>query len=63
MRRRYNKFSTPNWFQNLKRICGQFIIPICVFQGIRTILLPTIFDVLLFVILVLLAVAIYLEII
>ncbi|WP_256234489.1 hypothetical protein [Bacillus sp. EB600] len=63
MKRRFNKYTMPVWFQNLKRIFGQFVIPICVFQGIRTIFLPTVFDVLLFTFLILLALAIYLEII
>jgi hypothetical protein len=63
MRRRYNKFSAPMWVKTVKRYCEQFIIPICIFQGIRTILLPTIFDVLLLVILILFAVAIYLDMI
>lgn len=63
MKRRYKKFSTPFWFQNLKRICGQFVIPICIFQGIRTILVPTVFDVLLLITLILLALALYLEMI
>lgn len=63
MRRRYNKFTTPIWFKTVKRVCGQFIIPICIFQGIRTILLPTVFDVLLLVFVILLAISIYLDII
>lgn len=63
MKRKFNKYAMPIWVQNLKRVCGQFIIPICIFQGIRTIFLPTVLDVLLFTLLILLALAIYLEII
>lgn len=60
--KRYTKFNAPVWLQNIKRICGQFIIPFCIFQGIRTILLPTTFDVLFLTILILIALALYFDI-
>lgn len=63
MKKRFNKYTLPGWLQNVKRVCGQFIIPFCIFQGIRTIFLPTTFDVLLLSALILLAVGLYLDII
>lgn len=63
MKKRFNKYALPAWLQTIKRIFGQFVIPICIFQGIRTILLPTTFDVLLLTLLLALALAIYFEII
>ncbi|ANB60290.1 hypothetical protein GGR02_000969 [Anoxybacillus voinovskiensis] len=59
--KRFNPYSWPPWLRQLRAICAQVIIPITVFQAIRTILLPTTFDVLLLAILVLLAVAFHLE--
>jgi hypothetical protein len=63
MKRKFNKYAMPSWVQNVKRVCGQFIIPICIFQGIRTILLPTTFDVLLLAILILIALGIFFDVI
>jgi hypothetical protein len=63
LRKRMSKYNLPTWVQNIKSICGQFIIPFCVFQGIRTILLPTTFDVLLLAFLILIALALYFNII
>ncbi|MDE3839792.1 hypothetical protein C0966_10520 [Bacillus methanolicus] len=63
MRRRYNPYTLPPWLKTLRNVCNQFIIPFCVFQGIRTILLPTTFDVLLLTIFVLLALALHFDII
>lgn len=59
--KRFNPYSWPPWLRQLRAICAQVIIPITVFQAIRTILLPTTFDVLLLAILVLLAVAFHLD--
>ncbi|MCZ0754774.1 hypothetical protein [Anoxybacillus sp. J5B_2022] len=59
--KRFNPYSWPPWLRQLRAICAQVIIPITVFQAIRTILLPTTFDVLLLAILVGLAVAFHLE--
>lgn len=63
MKKRFNKYTLPAWLQSVKGICGQFVIPFCIFQGIRTILLPTTFDVLLLAFLILLAIGIYFDII
>ncbi|ALC89778.1 hypothetical protein AM500_08330 [Bacillus sp. FJAT-18017] len=62
-RRRFNIYTYPPWVRTIRAVAAQFSIPFCIFQGIRTILLPTTFDVLLLAGLILLATALYLEII
>ncbi|MBB5324587.1 hypothetical protein HNQ34_001684 [Anoxybacillus tepidamans] len=59
--KRFNPYSWPPWLRQLCAICAQVIIPITIFQAIRTILWPTTFDVILLAILVLLAVAFHLD--
>ncbi|WP_075982470.1 hypothetical protein [Bacillus massilinigeriensis] len=61
--KKYNHYRYPPWLRTCRNVCAQFIIPFCVFQGIRTIFIPTTFDVLLLSILILLALGIYLDII
>ncbi|MGG3573794.1 hypothetical protein ABES25_13855 [Bacillus gobiensis] len=58
MRKKYYKNSFSPWMKQFRAICGPFILPITIFQGIRTILFPTIFDVLLLGLLILLVCAI-----
>ncbi|WP_316571842.1 hypothetical protein [Neobacillus sp. YIM B06451] len=61
--KRFNRFMYPPWLRTCRAIAAQFCIPFCIFQAIRTILIPTTFDVLLLAVLILIATAIYLEII
>ncbi|WP_242035140.1 hypothetical protein [Mesobacillus harenae] len=61
MRRGYNPYTLPRWLRTTRAICAQFVVPFCVFQGIRTILIPTTFDVLLLTIFILIALAIKFE--
>jgi hypothetical protein len=61
MRRRYNPYSLPPWLRYCRSVAAQFIIPLTIFQGIRTIFLPTTFDVMLLAIFILLAVSFHLE--
>ncbi|HZG72480.1 MAG TPA: hypothetical protein VEY51_13165 [Chondromyces sp.] len=61
MKRRYNPYSYPPWLRTCRSVCKQLIIPFCIFQGIRTIFLPTTFDVILLAIFILIACALYLE--
>ncbi|MFE8696901.1 hypothetical protein ACFYKT_11205 [Cytobacillus sp. FJAT-53684] len=63
MKRRYNPYILPPWLRKIRGVCAQFIIPICVFQGIRTILFPFTLDVLLLTVLILLALAFHLDLI
>nr|WP_081707521.1 hypothetical protein [Bacillus massiliigorillae] len=57
MKRRYSPYNMPPWLRNIRNVCNQFIIPICIFQAIRTFFFPTTFDVLLLVLLVCAAVS------
>jgi len=61
MRRRYNPFLLPPWLRTVRAVCKQLIIPFSIFQGIRTLIIPTTFDVVLLFIFILLAVALYFE--
>ena len=63
MKKRFNRYMLPPWMQKVKRVCGQFIIPFTIFQGIRTLLLPTTFDILLLIFFILIALALYFEMI
>jgi hypothetical protein len=53
----FNKYNLPPWLRNFRDVLKQFIVPISVFQGIRTFLIPTTADLLFLIILVLLAIA------
>jgi hypothetical protein len=61
MRRRFNSYKFQKWTRNATAVCAQFIIPLTIFQAVRTIFFPTTFDVLLLTLLVIAAAAIYLE--
>ncbi|WP_062355400.1 hypothetical protein [Bacillus kwashiorkori] len=63
MRKKYNPFLLPSWLRTVRSVSSQLIIPFCIFQGIRTLLLPTTFDVILLIVFVAIAVGFYLEII
>ncbi|MBO1514745.1 hypothetical protein [Metabacillus bambusae] len=57
MKRRYNPYTLPPWVRQVREIGIQIIIPLTIFQGIRTVFFPTSFDVLLLALLILLAIA------
>jgi hypothetical protein len=57
MKRRYNPYTLPPWVRQIREIGIQIIIPLTIFQGIRTVFFPTSFDVLLLALLILLAAA------
>ncbi|MBM7660647.1 hypothetical protein JOC85_001419 [Bacillus mesophilus] len=61
MRRRYNPYALPPWLRYCRGVTVQIIIPLTIFQGVRTIFLPTTFDVILLAILILLSVSFRLE--
>jgi hypothetical protein len=58
---RFNPYSP--WVRKLKLLASQFIIPFCIFQGIRTVFFPTVLDVLLLIIFISIAICLYLELI
>ncbi|WP_449537147.1 hypothetical protein [Ferdinandcohnia sp. Marseille-Q9671] len=60
-RRRFRKYSYPPWLRHCRDVCAQFIIPITIVQGVRTVFLPTTFDVLFLAILILLACSFHLD--
>ncbi|MEW9107970.1 MAG: hypothetical protein AB2374_01395 [Cytobacillus gottheilii] len=63
MKRRYNPHGLPPWLRSIRNVCGQFIVPICIFQGIRTLILPSILDVLLLFLLIAAVIAFQFEMI
>jgi hypothetical protein len=61
MKRKYNPYTLPPWLRKTRATCQQFVIPFLIFQGIRTLLIPTVFDILLLIVLILLAIAFSLD--
>ncbi|MEH7106646.1 MULTISPECIES: hypothetical protein [Bacillaceae] len=61
--RNFQKFKHRPWFRTFRRFCGQLIIPFMIFQLIRTLFLPTVFDVLLLLFFFVIAITVYFEII
>jgi hypothetical protein len=61
MKRRYSPYALPPWLRTVRGLGAQFIIPFTIFQGIRTLFLPTAVDVLLLGIFIFVAVAVHLE--
>lgn len=61
MGKKFNPYKLPPFVLTLRNVCRQFIIPVSVFQGIRTLLFPTPFDLLLLATLIFLAAALHME--
>ncbi|MED4203166.1 hypothetical protein [Neobacillus mesonae] len=61
--RNFQKYKYRPWFQTFRKWSGQLIVPFIIFQFIRTLFLPTVFDVLLLAFFIVIAVAIWSEII
>ncbi|BCB05017.1 hypothetical protein [Bacillus sp. KH172YL63] len=59
--KKINQYTLQKWMGTARLICKQFIIPFSIFQGIRTILLPTTFDVLLLTLFIGIGLAIYFD--
>ncbi|MBS4215463.1 MULTISPECIES: hypothetical protein [Neobacillus] len=59
----FHKYKHRPWFRTFRRLSGQLVVPFIIFQFIRTIFLPTIFDVLLLSLFIVIAISIYFEII
>ncbi|MDF2557993.1 MAG: hypothetical protein K0R71_1821 [Bacillales bacterium] len=53
----FNKYNMPPWLRNLRDVLKQFIVPFCVFQGIRTFFIPSTVDLLFLIVLILVAAA------
>ncbi|MCU9592863.1 hypothetical protein OEV82_00160 [Caldibacillus thermolactis] len=63
MRKKYNPYLLPPWLKTIREIGRQLIIPFTIFQGIRTLILPTTFDVILLLVFLLICAAYYMDII
>nr|WP_083402053.1 hypothetical protein [Bacillus sp. MUM 116] len=61
--RKFNKFTYHPWFRTCRRICAQFIVPFIIFQFIRTLFLPTVFDVLLLTFFIIIGISLLFEIV
>ena len=55
MRKNYNPYLLPPWLRKIRFFMKHCIIPITVFQGIRTLLLPTTGDLILLIFLILIS--------
>ena len=55
MKRPYNPYLLPPWLRKTRFYCRQIILPIVIFQAIRTLFLPTTGDIILLCILSVLA--------
>ena len=47
MKRPYNPYLLPPWLRKARFYCRQIILPVVVFQAIRTLFLPTTLDIIL----------------
>ncbi|MTH52956.1 hypothetical protein GKZ89_05995 [Bacillus mangrovi] len=61
MRKRFSSYSVPPWVKELRVTAVQFIIPLTIFQGVRTLIFPTAFDVILLAALIFLALSFHME--
>jgi hypothetical protein len=61
MRRKYNPYLLPPWLKTVRAVARQLVIPFTIFQGLRTLILPTTFDVILLLFFLGIAVCFYLE--
>lgn len=57
----YRRLKYPPWLLNIRDTCAAFVLPLAIFQFIRTLLLPTPIDVILLLLLIGFALALYLE--
>ncbi|MEK4627849.1 MAG: hypothetical protein ABS944_04935 [Solibacillus sp.] len=54
MRKNYNPYLLPPWLRKFRFLMKGCIIPLAIFQGIRTIFFPTSGDIILFILLIIL---------
>ncbi|MFA8439447.1 hypothetical protein [Pueribacillus sp. YX66] len=57
----YRRLKYPPWLLTVRDTCAAFVLPLTIFQFIRTLLLPTPFDVILLLILIGLSLSLFLE--
>ena len=63
MRRKYNPYLLPPWLRQVRFVSRQLIIPFAIFQALRTLIIPTTFDVILLIIFLVIAGLFYFEVI
>ncbi|GIN22684.1 hypothetical protein [Siminovitchia fordii] len=63
MKRKLNQYTFRSWIRTFKDVCKQLIIPFTIFQAIRTILIPSTFDVLLLTVFIIVALSYHYELI
>jgi hypothetical protein len=63
VKRGFSKFKYQPWFRTCRRVCAQLIIPFVIFQFIRTLIIPTFFDIVLLTLFVAIAVSLYFEVV
>ncbi|WP_353856484.1 hypothetical protein [Bacillus sp. Bos-x628] len=61
MLKKINPYTLPPWLRQIRAVASQVVLPIAIFQGLRTIIFPTTFDVLILGILIFLACAFHLD--
>ncbi|MCM2531500.1 hypothetical protein NDK43_02655 [Neobacillus pocheonensis] len=61
MRGKFKKYAYHPWYRTCRRVCAQFIIPFLIFQLIRTLLLPTLFDIFLLSLFIVIAISLFFE--
>ncbi|MDQ0858201.1 hypothetical protein [Bacillus sp. V2I10] len=61
MRRKINYYNMSPWVKQFKVIAGQFIVPITIFQTVRTLIFPSPVDLILLSLLILLGLALHME--
>lgn len=57
----YRRLKYPPWLLTIRDTCAAIILPLTIFQLLRTLIFPTTFDVILLLILIGITLALYLE--
>ncbi|MEH7176397.1 hypothetical protein [Neobacillus vireti] len=57
------KYAYTPWYRTIRGVFAQLVLPFTIFQLIRTLFIPTVFDVLLLCVFIAIAVSIYFEIV
>lgn len=63
MKGKFKKYSYHPWYRACRRVCAQFILPFVIFELVRILLLPTLFDLFLLFLFTTIAICLFFEII
>ncbi len=61
MRKKINSYNITPWVKQFRGIGVQFIVPITIFQAVRTLIFPTPIDIILLALLIFLGVALHMD--